>query len=74
MAGRQANLGAKVLDTDGRQVGRHDDPNQFVAVLGVAGEVWWQNSQIDVGDRGHERGTEQARYAADPAAAESGEA
>jgi len=66
LAGGQANLGGEVLDTDGHQVGRHDDPHQLIALLGTAGEVGGEITRIDVGHRGHESRAEYTRCTADP--------
>ena len=64
----QPDLRGEVLNEDGHQVGHHDDPYEFVAVLGAAGKVGGEVTGVDVGNRGDERRTQQGEHHAATAA------
>ena len=56
---RDAQLGAHGLHEHRHEVGREDDPEKHVAVLGTAGDVGREVAWVDVSDCGHESGTEE---------------
>jgi hypothetical protein len=59
-----AELRRQVLDQHRHEVRGDDDPQQQVAVPGAARDVRREVAGVDVGDRGHERGPEQHKPAA----------
>jgi hypothetical protein len=67
--GRDAHLGRQVLDEHRHQVGREQDPQQQVAVLGAARDVRREVARGDVGDVGDEGRAQQGERATEPAAA-----